>query len=121
MSKRELDHEVRLAVLEERWRCERRALKVRTTYLERRLADLNGEAGRLKQITENSVSSEKFNDYVNSQRDRQDAAEKAARDQFSAYVETQAKALAAINVKLATWGGALIAAGAIVQYLLRHT
>lgn len=101
-------HDVRLAVLEERWRRERIALKVRTKYLEWRLDNLNGEASRLKTAADLSVTREKFDDFVNTQR--------LAFDVYKADME---KRLTAVNMKLATWGGALIAVGAIVQYIVR--
>lgn len=101
-------HAVRLAVLEERWRRERDALKVRTKYLEGRLTALNGEAGRLKTAADLSVTREKFDDFVNTTR--------LAFDVYKAEVE---KRLSAINVKLATWGGALVVAVAVIQFILR--
>jgi len=102
-------YDVRLAVLEERWRGERAALKVRTKYLEWRLENLNGEAARLKTAADQSVTREKFDDFVETQR--------LAFDVYKADME---KRLTSVNMKLATWGGALIAAGAVVQFLLRH-
>lgn len=115
----EHDHEVRLAVLEERTRSDKIALDVRTEYLEKRLLDLNGEAGRLKTAADMSVTREKFDDYVNSQRLQFDAYKAAQQAAFKSYSEEVEKRLASINIKMATWGGALIAAGAVVQYLLR--
>ncbi len=104
------DHAIRLAVLEERSRGERTARKVSTKYVEWRLKSLNGEATRLKTAADLSVTREKFDDFVNAQR--------LAFDVYKADME---KRLSAINVKLATWGGALLAAGALVQFLLRKT
>jgi hypothetical protein len=116
---REQDFAVRLAVLEARWDSDKTALDVRTAYLEKRLADLNGEAGRLKSQAEASVSREKFDDFVNSSRQSLEAYRNAQAAAFKAYADDIEKRMSAINVKLATWGGGLIAAGAIVQYLLR--
>ena len=107
MSKK--SHAIRLAVLEERWRCERAAQKVRTQYLEWRLENLNGEAARLKSAADLSVTREKFDDFVETTR--------LANDVYKAEME---KRMGAVNVKLATWGGALIAAGAAVQFLLKN-
>lgn len=100
--------DVRVSVLEERLRTDAIALKVRTDYLEGRLASLNGEASRLKAAAEMSVTREKFDDFVETTR--------LAFDVYKAEVEQR---LSAINVKLATWGGALIVAVAVIQYILR--
>lgn len=120
----------RVAVLEERARKDDQALDVRTSYLERRLTDLNGEAGRLKVILDNSVPLSTFNAYVNSERDKADAQEKSTRESFDEYQRTQAMAFklyademsrwrASINVRLATWAGALAVVVAILQYIFQ--
>ena len=113
-------HAVRLAVLEERWQGERAALEVRTKYVEWRLENLNGEAARLKTAADLSVTREKFDDYVNTTRLAFDAFKASQDAAFKAYSADMEKRMGAINVKLATWGGALIAAGAIVQYVLKN-
>jgi hypothetical protein len=104
------DHAIRLAVLEERSRGDRRSLRVRTKYLEWRLKNLNGEAARLKAAAELSVTREKFDDFVDTQRLA-----------FDVYKSDMEKRMSAINIKLASWGGALIVVVAVVQYALRQT
>jgi hypothetical protein len=111
--------EVRLAVLEERSRSDRIALKVRTKYLEKRLLDLNGEAGRLKTAADLSVTREKFDDYEKSQRIQFEAYKASQTAAFKSYADDMEKRLASINIKLATWGGALVVAVAVLQFVLR--
>lgn len=118
---------MRVAVLEERMRKDDQALYVRTDYLEKRLTDLNGEAGRLKLILDNSVPLSTFNQYVAAERDKSDAKEKAQREKFEEYQRTQDSAFklyademsrwrASINVRLATWAGGLAVIVAVFQY-----
>jgi hypothetical protein len=115
------DLNIRVSVLEERSRADTTALDVRTAYLEKRLADLNGEAGRLKTAADLSVTREKFDDYVNTQRLQFDAYKASQMAAFKAYSDEVEKRLGAINVKLATWGGALVVAVAVIQFVLRKT
>ena len=89
VSLREHDYGVRIAVLEERWKgAEKREDDYRAT-IEKRLTDLNGEAGRLKNILDNSVPLTTFNAYISAQRDRADALERADRAHFDAYVASR--------------------------------
>ncbi len=115
----EEDYGTRLSVIEERMRTDEIALEVRTKYLEGRLENLNGEAGRLKTAADLSVTREKFDDFVNTSRMQFDAYKSSQAAADKVYRDEVEKRLGAINVKLATWGGALLVAVAVVQYLLR--
>ena len=140
VSLREHDYGVRIAVLEERWKgAEKREDDYRAT-IEKRLTDLNGEAGRLKNILDNSVPLTTFNAYISAQRDRADALERADRAHFDAYVASQAarqeeyhrtqsnafkvyaddmaKWRSSINVRLAGWIGGATVALAILEFVL---
>jgi hypothetical protein len=153
VSIRDHDYGVRIAVLEERWKGRRlydkeyrRNLAQRDKdyrkYIERRLDDLNGEAGRLKTILDNSVPLTTFNNYVNTQRDRADEAARSNREHFDAYAASQsarqeeyqrtqanafkvyvdemAKWRSSINVRLATWIGGAIVALTVLELVLRQ-
>jgi hypothetical protein len=142
LSRRAHDYGVRIAVLEERWR----GAAVRDDdfryYAEKRWNDLNGEAGRLKTVLDNSVPLTTFTNYVNTQRDKADASEHAQREHFDAYVNSQtlkqdeyhrtqsaafktyademARWRSSINVRLAGWAGALTVVLAVLEFLLRR-
>jgi hypothetical protein len=137
---RELAHAHALDKL--RWKNWRREFKIFKHYAEDRWTALNGEAGRLKVILDTSVASERFNAYVSTQQEKQEAAEKASRaffdayvtttrSEFRAYTESQARAfqtysediskrLAALNIRIATWSGALAVLVIVVQLWIRY-
>lgn len=117
-SESEFDYGERLAVLECQNKADQTALRARTKYLEWRLEMLNGEAGRLKAAAETSVTREKFDDYINTQRLKEEARQNSQEAAFKAYSNKIEERLASINVKLATWGGALIVVIAVIQYLI---
>ncbi len=116
-------------VLDERHRAERLALKIRRAYIEKRLGDLNGEAARIQHVLATTVNKGIFDSYVQSERERSDAAAKAQRDHFDAYAASQAmkqeeyhrtqtaamkaytdemaKWRASVSVLMARWGGGL--------------
>lgn len=77
-------------LVEAHWKSDDERWETFTNYIEKRLSDLNGEAGRLKVILDNSVASEKFSDYVTSQQDKQQQAERTQRLTFEEYQRTQA-------------------------------
>jgi hypothetical protein len=144
---------IRLARLEERHiaearlakqhrKSQRRQWNVFNVYAEKRWGDLNGEAGRLKTVLDNSVALEKFNDYVTSQRDKDDKREETQRDRFNAYIAAQtlkqeeyqrtqaaafkayademAKWRSSINVRIAGWIGGGVVFIAMLQFWLKY-
>lgn len=71
------------------------------------LARLNGEGERIKSILAQSVSSEKFNDYQESQRMAVSAADRASRDAFAIYSAKTDVQIAAITKLMNRWAGGL--------------
>jgi hypothetical protein len=129
VSLREHNYGVRIAVLEERWKGEARRRTDYRANIEKRLSDLNGEAGRLKTILEASVPLETFNRYVDTERDKATARADSDRARFEAYMTSQATAFkvyadevakwrASINVRLAGWIGGATVALAILELVL---
>jgi hypothetical protein len=129
VSLREHEYGVRIAVLEERWKGAARREKDYRKNIEKRLSDLNGEAGRLKTILEASVPLETFNRYVDTEREKATARADSDRARFEAYVNAQATAFkvyadevakwrASINVRLAGWIGGATVALAILELVL---
>jgi hypothetical protein len=70
-------NKVRLAVLEERSKNTDHALKLQRKEYARRLKQLNGEAGRIRDVQDKSVTAEKFDDYVQSEREARELALRA--------------------------------------------
>jgi hypothetical protein len=129
VSLREHDHGIRLAVLEERSKGDARRRKDYRKNIQKRLSALNGEAGRLKTILDNSVPLETFNRYVDTERDKATARADSDRARFDAYASAQAQAFkvyadevakwrSSINVRLAGWVGGATVLLVLLEFLL---
>jgi hypothetical protein len=114
----------------EEWRAGNdRLVEDRRQDVNRRLEGLNGEAGRLKTVLDASVPQQVFNNYVSTQRDKDDERERTTRERFERYASTQAASfklysddvttrLASINVRIATFVGGGIAFLTLLQLYL---
>jgi hypothetical protein len=116
----ERDLHVRLAVIEERLRGDDKEWLVFKDYAEGRWEVLNGEAGRLKTILENSVSREKFEDYKESQRKALEEYRTSQTLAFNKYAEEVGSKLASINKQIARWSGGIAAVVVILQLWMKY-
>jgi hypothetical protein len=79
--------ETKIAVMEERQRGVDRALTLQAAEYERRLLALNGEADRIRDILASTVTAEKFDDYVQAQREALELALKAVTAEIAAVIK----------------------------------
>lgn len=115
-----VSHEVRLAVLEERFRGDDKEWEVFKKYAEGRWDNLNGEAGRLKTILDTSVSREKFEDYKDTQRRALEEYRDAQTLAFNKYADEVGTKLAMINKQIARWSGGIAAVVVVLQLWLKY-
>lgn len=115
-----VSHEVRLAVLEERFRGDDKEWEVFKKYAEGRWDNLNGEAGRLKTILDTSVSREKFDDYEKAQRAAQEEYRRTQAAAFAKYSDEVGTKLAMINKQIARWSGGIAAVVIVLQLWLKY-
>lgn len=97
------------AVLEERIRGVKQAIFVQSREYERRLAELNNSADRLRQVLATAVSSDKFDDYVKTQQLQVTVALGIAGDKIegvaSKFTEYQTAARETVRVAVETMNG----------------
>lgn len=99
--------DIRLARLEERIDGMRGALDLQAKEYERRLGDLNNEGSRIQAVLGQSVTAEKFEDYVQSETEKRELALQRVDEKFEDYVKRYEQRQREVDLLLAAQEGAV--------------